>query len=134
MRNGLVLTFAAALCACSPDDAPSGRGKLVGSYRLIVPANEATARKDFSGSALKLSSDGMFTQQCRYKNGRTESVIGTWSYSKRRARFSVFKDCAGVGPTTAVKRDVGASLIVEFSSPTTILLHPDVNVRYERVP
>jgi hypothetical protein len=122
-----------ALWGCSPwEDGASGRNKLIGNYTLVVPADQPLGRKDFASSVLRLSKDGMFTQQCRYRSGRTDSVIGSWSYSNRRAQFSAFKDCAGIWPRSSGKRDMSASLIVELSSPTAILLSPDVNVRYER--
>jgi hypothetical protein len=130
--NRWALALAVALCACSADDGASGRAKLVGNYRLVVPAGEAAGRKDFAGSALRMTRDGMFTLQCRYRNGRTDSVIGTWTYSDRRARFSAFKDCAGVWPPSAVKREMGATLAVEFASPPAILLSPKLRVRYEQ--
>jgi hypothetical protein len=116
-----------ALGACSPRDGASGRSKLIGNYRLIVPADHANVRKDYAGGSLGLSGDGIFTQQCRYKNGRTDAVIGTWSYSSGRAQFSVFKDCAGV----MGKRNSSASFIVEFASPPTIVLSSDAKVRYD---
>jgi hypothetical protein len=129
----LIIAMGIALCACSPSgDAASDRAKLIGSYRLIVDANQPVARKDLESSALKLSPDGTFTQECRYVAGNAASVSGTWSYSNRRIQFSVFRDCAGVWPSSASERDISASLIVELTSPTTILLSPDVNVRYER--
>lgn len=133
LRNAPALALALGLSACLPsDDAASGRSKLVGSYTLVVPADPPKARKDLAGSALRLTRDGMFTQQCRYKNGTTDSAIGTWSYSNRRAQFSVFKDCAGALPAAAGKGAAGASFAVDFDSPIRIIVSPKVNVRYER--
>jgi hypothetical protein len=121
-----------ALCACAPDDGASARKKLVGNYRLIVPENQATTRKDYAGSVLRLSKDGMFALQCRYKNGSTDSVIGTWSYADRRAQFSAFKDCAGVMPTGGGKGNIGRTLVVDFDLTTRIVVSRGVNARYER--
>jgi hypothetical protein len=132
VKTALALAIAIVLCACSADDGASGRSKLIGNYRLIVPADQATPRKDFAGSALRLSGDGMFTLQCRYKNGRTDSVIGTWTYSDRRARFSAFKDCAGVMPTGGGKGDISRTLVVDFDLTTRIVVSRGVNARYER--
>jgi hypothetical protein len=73
----------------------------------------------------------MFTQQCRYKSGTSDSAIGTWSYSNRRAQFSVFKDCAGVLPA-GKGADMSRALAVDFDSPTKILLSSQAHVRYER--
>jgi hypothetical protein len=130
---GLAATMAIALCACSQSgDAASDRGKLIGSYTLVVGTNQPVARKDLESSVLKLSPDGTFIQECRYASGTTDSVSGTWSYSNRHVQFSVFRDCAGVWPRSPGERDVSANLIVELTSPTTILLSPDTNVRYER--
>jgi hypothetical protein len=122
-----------ALCACSQSqDGASDRARLIGSYRLIVGVNQPIARNDLESSVLKLSADGTFTQECRYSDGKTASLSGTWSYSNRGIQFSAFKDCAGVWLSSTGDRDISANLIVELTSPTTILLSPDVNVRYER--
>ena len=131
LRNAPAL----ALCACSvPDDAASGRSKLIGSYTLAVPGDPAKARKDLAGSTLRLTKDGMFTQQCRYKNGKTDSAIGTWSYSNRRVQFSVFKDCAGALSPSVRKGQTSASFAVDFFDSTTrILLSSRAQARYERL-
>jgi hypothetical protein len=122
-----------ALFACSPSqDSGSDRHKLIGSYKLVLAGNQKILRKNFVSSELKLSPNGMFTQQCRYTNGKADSAIGSWSYSNRRAQFSVFKDCAGVWPAGARNRNASASLTVDFTSPTRIVLSPEVNARYER--
>ena len=122
-----------ALCACSPSEDPvSARSKLIGSYRLVLGKDQPTARKDFVGSVLTLAPNGMFTQQCRYSSGKSDSAIGSWSYSDRRVQFSVFKDCAGIGFHGARNRNAAASLTVEFTSPTAIVLSPGVKARYQR--
>lgn len=129
----LAIGMGIALSGCSQSgDVASDRGKLVGSYRLVVGTNQPVTRKDFESSVLKLSADGTFIQECRYAGGDTHSVSGTWSYSNRNVQFSVFRDCAGVWPRSPDGRDVSASLIVELTSPISILLSPDINVRYER--
>lgn len=134
LQIGIGLAVAMSLLgACSPSgDSASDRGKLVGSYSLVVGTNQPVARKDLESSVLKLSPDGTFVQECRYAGGKTDSVSGTWSYSDRHVQFSVFRDCAGVWPPSPAGREGGANLIVEMTSPTTILLSPDINVRYER--
>ena len=128
LRQGLALALGAALCGCS---ASGDKSQLVGSYILVVPAGQ-TARKDFASSTLRLTRDGMFSQQCRYKTGKTDSAIGTWTYSNRRAQFSVFKDCAGVASAGSVKGQTSASFAVDFDSPTRIVLSARVDARYER--
>lgn len=133
IENVLALAMSMALFACSQSDSPAAdREKLVGSYTLVVGANQPVTRQDFESSVLKLSPDGKFLQECRYSGGKTESVSGTWSYSDRHVQFSMFRDCAGVWPPSPTGREGGANLIVEITSPTTILLSPDINVRYER--
>lgn len=129
LRPALVLGLGAALCACAPSE---DKSKLVGSYTLVVPAEQPKARKDFVSSELRLTRDGMFTQQCRYRNGIADSAIGTWSYSKHRAQFSVFKDCAGVLPASSGKGQASASFAVDFDAPTRIVLPSRVASRYER--
>lgn len=133
LRNAPALALAVALCACSvPDDAASARNKLIGSYTLVVPADPPKARKDLVGSTLRLTRDGMFTQQCRYKNGNTDSAIGTWSYSNRRAQFSVFKDCAGGLAASSAKGQTGVSFAVDLDPPPRIHVSPRIEARYER--
>jgi hypothetical protein len=134
IRSASGLALVIVLSGCSPaDDKAAGRSELIGSYSLVVPAGQASARKDFASSTLRLTKDGMFTQQCRYKSGKADSAIGTWSYSNRHAQFSVFKDCAGVlQPSAANKGSMGRRLQVELGAPTRIVLSSQVNVRYER--
>ena len=92
----LAVAMGMALYGCSQSgDAASDRGKLLGSYRLVIGTNQPVARKDLESSVLKLSPDGTFIQECRYVGGNTDSVSGTWSYSNRHVQFSVFRDCAG---------------------------------------
>jgi hypothetical protein len=130
-RHGVVLAVVALFGCSSPEDGASARKKLVGTYTLVAAEHQPTARKDLLSSVLRLSRDGMFTQQCRYKSGKSDSAIGTWSYSNRRAQFSVFKDCAGVLPA-GKGADMGRALAVDFDSPTKILLSSHAQVRYER--
>ena len=121
------------LTACSQTgDAGLDRAKLIGDYGLVADENQPIRRRDLESSLLKIFSDGTFRQECRYLNGTADSVSGTWSYSNRRVQFSVFKDCVGVWPPSATGQDGAANLLVELSQPTTILLSPDTNVRYER--
>jgi len=129
LRPGLALVLGTALCACAPSE---DRSRLIGSYSLVVPAEQPKARKDFVSSELRLTPDGMFTQQCRYRNGIADSAIGTWSYSKHRAQFSVFKDCAGVLPAASGRGQTRASFAVEFDAPTRIVLSSRIATRYER--
>jgi hypothetical protein len=127
------LAIAIVLYGCSRSgDMAQDREKLVGSYRLVVGANQSVARKDLEGSELKLSSDGTFSLICRYAASKADSVSGSWSYSNGHVQFSIFRDCAGVWPRSSGQRDESANLIIELTSPTTILLSPDANVRYEK--
>jgi hypothetical protein len=131
--NLLVVAMNMALLACSQSDGPAAdHTKLIGNYTLVVDANQPVTRKDFESSVLNLSPDGTFLQECRYLEQKIESINGTWSYSERHVQFSVFRDCAGVWPPSPLGREGGANLIVEITSPLTILLSPDINVRYER--
>jgi hypothetical protein len=128
-----LLAIAMVMYGCSKaGDAAQDREKLVGSYRIVVGTNQPVARKDLEGSELKLSSDGTFSLICRYAASKADSVSGSWSYSSGHVQFNVFRDCAGVWPRSSGERGESANLIVELTSPTTILLSPDANVRYEK--
>lgn len=129
---GLTVACVVLTSCFQAGDASLDRTKLIGDYDLVADRNQPITRKDLQSSLLKISSDGTFKQECRYRNGTVDSISGTWSYSNRRVQFSVFKDCVGVWPPSSTGQDGAANLVVELSAPTIILLSPDTNVRYER--
>jgi hypothetical protein len=110
------------------------KGKLSGTYELIVGPKQPISRKDLLRSSLTMTQDGRFSQVCVFQGGVTEAIDGTWNLIEGGIQFSSFKDCAGVWPLNLKGNDTGASLIIEMSSPPTILLSPDVNVYYRRLP
>jgi hypothetical protein len=91
---------------------------------------------------LLLRADGSAVQTCEYRDGtRFESVDMKWTYrGDGNVHLSPLKDCSWVWPPwEGEDRELpreparhGASLIVEWDSPLSILMDPDLNVFYAR--
>jgi hypothetical protein len=117
-------------CSKSPND-ELDLAKVSGQYKFMGGDPQSFRRKDFAEERLTLSPNGSFRQECRYAKGQVAIVEGSWSIQGGAVVFSTFSDCAGIWPLLDGRLG-SASLILEKTRPMTILISPDLNVRYER--
>lgn len=126
----LLLVLAACQSRVEPDNP---RQYFAGDYELVVTSGYESSASWPEWERLVLRIDGTYSQSFALK---TDEVLefddGTWSYKDRRMHLDTWRDSAGLWRSDPGEA-LGAHLIVELSEPPLILLHPDLNVFYEKV-
>jgi hypothetical protein len=115
------------LCGCSEKISPKlAKERLIGKYSLGGKACEPFGVKL---STLILRQDGTYDQHIEFLTGEVVDEVGQqWKYDGG-VHFSNFRITA-TGELNRYAPETEASLIVEFSHPTVILLDPSSNCVY----